>query len=176
MLEEKKLNPEDYLVKMFGRIGWICRQCNNFNFETRNKCNRCQAIKMPKTIDEINKKKEKNKKNKKKVKERKTDWLCLNCLNLNYGFRKICNRCKIERKEEYPSIFLEPNQKINGNNNDLILMNNYKNLQPYLYNYNIRMQNKVNDFTNNNITINNNIHNVNSNSNNMNFNFNNNII
>ena len=55
-------------------------------------------------------------------------------------------------------------------------MNNYKNLQPYLYNYNIRMQNKVNDFTNNNITINNNIRNVNSNSNNMNFNFNNNII
>ena len=95
---------------------------------------------------------------------------------MKYGFRKIYNRCKIERKKKYPSIFLEPNQKINGNNNDLILMNNYKNLQPYLYNYNIRMQNKVNDFTNNNITINSNIHNVNSNSNNMNFNFNNNII
>ena len=127
-MEEKKLNPEDYLVKMFGRIGWICRQCNNFNFETRNKCNRCQAIKMPKTKEEINKKKEKNKKNKKKIKERKTDWLCLNCQNLNYGFRKVCNRCKIERKEEYPSIFLEPNQKINGNNNNFILMNNYNNL------------------------------------------------
>ena len=118
--DERKLEPKDYLIKMFGRVGWICKQCNNFNFETRNKCNRCFAIKNPKTIEEINKKKEDNKKNKKKIKERKTDWLCLNCQNLNYGFRKNCNRCQIQRKEEFPSIYLEPNQKINGNNNIII--------------------------------------------------------
>ena len=112
---------------MFGRLGWICRQCNNFNFETRNRCNRCQVIKMPKTKEEINKKKEK--KNKKKAKERKTDWLCLNCQNLNYGFRKNCNRCKIERKPEFPSIQLEQNQKINGVNNNMILMNNFNRIK-----------------------------------------------
>jgi hypothetical protein len=126
--DERQLEPKDYLIKMFGRVGWICKQCNNFNFETRNKCNRCYIIKNPKTIEEINKKKEDNKKNKKKVKERKTDWLCLNCQNLNYGFRKNCNRCQIQRKDEFPSIYLEPNQKINGNNN-IIINNNLFNLQ-----------------------------------------------
>ena len=60
-LNEKKIKDE-YTMEMFGRIGWICRQCNNFNFETRNKCNRCFAVKMPKTLEEINKKKENNKK------------------------------------------------------------------------------------------------------------------
>ena len=149
---------------MFGRLGWICRQCNNFNFETRNKCNRCQAIKMPKTKEEINKKKEKNKKNKKKVKERKTDWLCLNCQNLNYGFRKNCNRCKIERKEEYPSIYLEPNQKINGNNNNIIMMNNFNRLQLSMSN---NMINKMKEIINDNT--------ANNNNNNQNSNFNNNI-
>jgi len=126
--EERKLNPKDYLIKMFGRDGWICKLCTNFNFETRNKCNRCLAAKNPKTIEEINKKNEenKNKKNKKKVKERKTDWLCLNCQNLNYGFRRNCNRCKIQRKDEYPSIYLQPNQKIIGNNT-IITCNNFNN-------------------------------------------------
>ena len=133
---------------MFGRLGWICKQCNNFNFETRNKCNRCFAVKNPKTIEEINKKKEDNKKNKKKAKERKTDWLCLHCQNLNYGFRKNCNRCQIQRKDEFPSIYLEPNQKINGNNN-IIINNNLFNLQ-----YGINGQYNNNNNNNNNFPIN----------------------
>ena len=53
-----KLKPKEYLVKMFGRTGWICLCCENFNFETRNKCNRCGLKKNPKKIDEINKKKD----------------------------------------------------------------------------------------------------------------------
>jgi len=147
--EEKKLDPKDYLLKMFGRVGWICKQCNNFNFETRNKCNRCLAIKNPKTIEEINKKKD-DKKNKKKVKERKTDWLCLNCQNLNYGFRKNCNRCQIQRKDEYPSIYLQPNQKINGNNN-IIIYNNLYNVQcgNGLNNQNNNFNYKTNNYNNN---------------------------
>jgi hypothetical protein len=164
--EERKLNPKNYLIKMFGRDGWICKFCTNFNFETRNKCNRCQAIKMPKTKEEINKKKEKNKKNKKKVKERKTDWLCLNCQNLNYGFRKNCNRCKIERKEEFPSIYLEPNQKINGNKNNVILMNNFSRLQQIMNNNN--MQNNINNNVQNNMNANDFMNN------NLNYNINNN--
>ena len=176
----KNLNPEDYLVKMFGRLGWICCQCNNFNFETRNKCNRCQAIKKPKLKDEIFKKKD-NKKNKKKNKERKTDWLCLNCQNLNYGFRKNCNRCKIERKEDFPSIYLEPNQKINGNNNNMVLMNNYAKIQMQNGLSNNNMNKNASNFINNSINKNNNNANYSynsSNNNNSNINsnsFNNNL-
>ena len=144
-------------------MGWICRQCNNFNFETRNKCNRCQSIKMPKTKEEIKKKKEKNKKNKKKIKERKTDWLCLNCKNLNYGFRKNCNRCKIERKEEFPTVYLEPKSKTNEKDNNLFLMNNINTIQ---------MNMKKNSL-NKNIENNNNNYNNNSNiNNNINYNYN----
>ena len=161
---------------MFGRVGWICKQCNNFNFETRNKCNRCYAIKNPKTLEEINKKKDENKKAKKKVKERKTDWLCLNCQNLNYGFRKNCNRCQIQRKDEFPSIYLEPNQKINGNNN-IIINNNLFNLQYGIHNQynNIPMNYGNNNFIeNNNYKFNNNNFNL-MNYNNKNNNNNNNI-
>ena len=32
----------------------------------------------------------------KELKKRK-NWLCNNCGNLNYSFRLICNRCKIEK-------------------------------------------------------------------------------
>ena len=145
------LNPEDYMIKMFGRLGWICCHCNNFNFDTRNRCNRCQAVKMPKLKEEIFKKKDK--KNKKKAKERRTDWLCLNCKNLNYGFRKNCNRCKIERQDDFPSIYLEPNQKINDTNGKIILMNNYGKMQDKLNNNldsNIRNNNNANNFINNN--------------------------
>ena len=125
--DKRKLNPKDYIIKMFGRDGWICKLCTNFNFESRNKCNRCLALKNPKTIEEINKKNEenKNKKNKKKEKGRKTDWLCLNCKNLNYGFRRNCKRCKIQRNDEYPSIYLQPNQKIIGNN----IIDTYNNIK-----------------------------------------------
>ena len=31
--------------------------------------------------------------------ERVGDWVCFSCSNLNFSFRKICNRCKISREE-----------------------------------------------------------------------------
>ena len=126
-----KLEPKDYLIRMFGKYGWICRICNNFNFETRNKCNRCFYYKLPKTLIEINKQKEENKKlHKKKAKEKKTDWICLNCNNLNYAFRKFCNRCQIERNDLnvfYPS----ENHNINPSNNNI---------------YNVTYSGNVNEF------------------------------
>ena len=68
--DKEDLNQDKYLIKMFGRIGWICRICNNFNFESRCICNRCKAVKAPKTKEEIEeKKKETNKNKKKKTKE-----------------------------------------------------------------------------------------------------------
>jgi len=35
--------------------------------------------------------------NKKNKKEKKSDWICPRCSNLNYSFRKFCNRCQILR-------------------------------------------------------------------------------
>lgn len=29
-----KFDPEDYIVEMFGKRGWICQACNNFNYES----------------------------------------------------------------------------------------------------------------------------------------------
>jgi len=109
------LNPNDYLIEMYGRLGWICYICDNFNYETRKKCNRCKAIKLPKIKDEICVKRKKIKKEKNIPQDWKLDWICLNCKNLNYGFRKFCNRCKIKKQEVFPSIFLKPNQKLKGN-------------------------------------------------------------
>lgn len=35
--EEGSDNEDDYLLEMFGRRGWICSQCNNFNYESNHK-------------------------------------------------------------------------------------------------------------------------------------------
>lgn len=111
--QPKKENKEDYEIEMFGRIGWICDQCNNFNYNTRNKCNRCGIPKSPKKTTKLKKKMENKRKNelklnpsvqmennsKKRIKEREGDWICPNCSNLNFSFRIICNRCSFPKKE-----------------------------------------------------------------------------
>lgn len=38
-------------------------------------------------------------KHKKRTEESFRDWICLSCTNLNYFFRKKCNRCKLQTKE-----------------------------------------------------------------------------
>ena len=97
----EKQESEDYLVEMFGRRGWICILCNNFNYETRVKCNRCGIMKKPKNITEIRQKSDMER-------LKQGDWKCNHCNNLNYSFRKICNRCKIPK--------LVPLININNNN------------------------------------------------------------
>ena len=84
---------DDYTLEMFGRRGWICQNCNNFNYESRKKCNRCQIIKAAKkvTIERNLFSEGKNKIN------HKFDWICKYCGNYNYSFRKICNRCQKEK-------------------------------------------------------------------------------
>lgn len=47
-------NQKQYSVEMFGRKGWLCRLCNNFNYDTRNKCNRCHGSKSPRKIKKKN--------------------------------------------------------------------------------------------------------------------------
>jgi hypothetical protein len=88
--KEEKKDSEEYLLEMFGRIGWICKLCNNFNYETRIKCNRCGILKTPKKLVEI---KQRNA----EERDKEGDWSCIYCKNLNYSFRSICNRCKIPK-------------------------------------------------------------------------------
>ena len=90
--KENGLEEEEYSIKMFGKKGWICVLCNNFNFETRIICNRCKSLKNPKKILNT-KSKIKNELNSNKNEEN-NDWICAKCQNLNYSFRTICNRCK----------------------------------------------------------------------------------
>ena len=50
--------------------------------------------------DNVYKNKTKKINSRKKVfKERKGDWICFNCNNLNFSFRTQCNRCKISKNE-----------------------------------------------------------------------------
>ena len=88
--KREKKNETEYLVEMFGRRGWICKLCNNFNYETRVKCNRCGILKRPKKLTEIKQRSEDER-------NKEGDWCCVHCKNLNYSFRTICNRCKIPK-------------------------------------------------------------------------------
>ena len=36
---------------------------------------------------------------KKPLTERIGDWVCCNCKNLNFSFRKVCNRCQLTRQQ-----------------------------------------------------------------------------
>lgn len=100
--KKKKKVDDEYTVEMFGRRGWICEGCNNFNYESRKKCNRCKIPKKPlkrtiildnkgnKIIDNIINT------------NHKDDWNCYNCSNVNYAFRLNCNRCQSKR-ENFPN-------------------------------------------------------------------------
>ena len=44
---------DEYITHMFGRRGWICDLCNNFNYLGRKKCNRYHMLMKPKKIDEF---------------------------------------------------------------------------------------------------------------------------
>ena len=125
VLYEQNLGNVDYLVEMFGRKGWICKLCNNFNYETRNKCNRCGIMKKPKILLDLKSNKEQRVLN--DVKERnnkKGDWICINCRNLNYSFRTFCNRCKIPK--------IDPTLKVSNVLNSKE-MNNLQKYQIYAF-------------------------------------------
>jgi len=125
-----KIEKDNYLVEMFGKKGWICILCNNFNYETRLKCNRCGVRKKPKRIIGYPKRTEiKIFKETKKIEEpkeishknennKKGDWICSFCKNLNYSFRKICNRCQV------PKVYSLINTQFTNQNNNMVNNNN----------------------------------------------------
>ena len=113
------LNSDEYITEMFGRRGWICNLCSNFNYETRKKCNKCNEIKNPKKIIHNNNNSNNNMMNN-NSKNNEThnntypihdnnntsskdnlfvsgDWICCKCNNLNYSFRVVCNRCNVPK-------------------------------------------------------------------------------
>ena len=88
----KKKKPfNEYITIMFGRRGWICELCNNFNYETRKKCNRCHMLKKARKIDEFYQTKLNNSSGYKNY------WTCKYCGNFNYSFRLACNRCQAKK-------------------------------------------------------------------------------
>ena len=127
---------DEYLIEMFGKRGWVCFLCNNFNYEARTKCNRCCQLKKPKKITNLKLKMNKNQKEQKdnnnKSDNQNKDWICSNCKNFNYFFRKMCNRCKIEKTNQ---IVYNYNPNINNYINystypaqPFLLFNNFQNI------------------------------------------------
>ena len=124
----KEMEKEEYVFEKFGKLGWECEKCNNFNFESRTICNRCEAPKQPKTLEQIKLENElkSGDKKKKPLIERKGDWQCPLCHNLNFAFRVSCNRCKLP-KEMYLNYSMKQ-QKLTenlNNMNNINLQNNY---------------------------------------------------
>ena len=91
---------DEYLVQMFGKRGWICLLCNNFNYETRIKCNRCGELKKPKKINDLRFQIKKEQIDNNLNDNQNKDWICSYCKNINYSFRNICNRCKIQKTSQ----------------------------------------------------------------------------
>ena len=158
-IQKKEIKEDDYVIEMFGRVGWICDQCNNFNYDTRNKCNRCGIPKSPKKISKLKRKLENKKKEqmklqqstkkdddekKKKLKERKGDWICAKCGNLNFSFRIICNRCQLPKKD---SDILNTPMSLQYNDNMMYnySMNFVNNGEIYCNNMNVLNQNRGNN-------------------------------
>ena len=100
--ENIRNEDDEYLIEMFGKKGWICLLCNNFNYETRIKCNRCGELKKPKKITTNLKLKMKiGQKDNNQSDNQSKDWICFYCKNFNYSFRDICNRCKIPKTTQF---------------------------------------------------------------------------
>jgi hypothetical protein len=70
---------------------------NKFGFFSKNIYNNLDK-------KEYIKDKNKNENKKKNFEERKGDWLCIFCNNLNFSFRTKCNRCKMAKKQAVKKI------------------------------------------------------------------------
>ena len=88
------------------------------------------------------------KKNHKPFVEREGDWICNNCKNLNFAFRKECNRCQLpkgsegKKKAKEEDKIIEQDEK-NCFNNNTEFHNNYN--HKYKNNFNHCNYNKSNN-------------------------------
>ena len=90
---KKKVNDE-FTVEVLGRRGWICKNCTNFNYESRKSCNRCKLVKTAISKSILFGKDSSKILNNLINGNNKKDWNCRLCGNVNYSFRTICNRCQ----------------------------------------------------------------------------------
>ena len=68
-------------------------------------------------------------KKKKPLIERKGDWLCPKCRNLNFAFRLICNRCQLPKSDAGGQMPFQNN------------MNNQRGFNPQNQNFNFKQEN-----------------------------------
>ena len=102
--KKKKKIDDEYTIEMFGRRGWICEGCNNFNYESRKNCNRCKIPKKPLKKSVIMDNKGNKIIDNFVNANHKDDWNCYNCGNVNYAFRLTCNRCQMERENSLKAL------------------------------------------------------------------------
>jgi len=130
----KKNKDDEYLIEMFGKRGWICILCNNFNYETRIKCNRCGELKKPKKITNLKLKMKKQQTDENQSDNQNKDWVCSFCKNFNYSFRSVCNRCKIPKNPQIVENYNPTNSNYIKNNNipfsiqPFLIFNNFQNI------------------------------------------------
>ena len=130
----KKNEDDEYLIEMFGKRGWICILCNNFNYETRIKCNRCGELKRPKKITNLKLKMKKEQTDENQNDNQNKDWVCSFCKNFNYSFRSICNRCKIPKNPLIVDNYNPTNNNYIKNNyipfpiQPFLILNNFQNI------------------------------------------------
>jgi len=130
----KKNKDDEYLIEMFGKRGWICILCNNFNYETRIKCNRCGELKKPKKITNLKLKMKKQQTDENQSDNQNKDWVCSFCKNFNYSFRSVCNRCKIPKNPQIVENYNTSNSNYIKNNNipfsiqPFLIFNNFQNI------------------------------------------------
>ena len=122
---------------------------------------------IPKLINKSRKDENSNPEEKKKkpLIERKGDWLCPKCRNLNFAFRLICNRCQLAKSEAENMISFQQNISINNNlmgkrfgynqqqnpqnnNNNIFIFQDYQNMNLYNNLYGIH-GNNINNINNN---------------------------
>ena len=130
----KKNKDDEYLIEMFGKRGWICILCNNFNYETRIKCNRCGELKKPKKKTNLKLKMKKGQTDENQNDNQNKDWVCSFCKNFNYSFRSICNKCKIPKNPQIVDNYNPTNNNYIKNNNipfsiqPFLIFNNFQNI------------------------------------------------
>lgn len=77
-------------------------------------------------------------------KERTGDWICNNCMNLNFAFRVVCNRCKLPKPNDPEK--KEENDDKNNNSKNTEMNNRYRfqNKGKYKYKKNYQYYNDKN--------------------------------
>lgn len=90
-LDDDDVYPNNFLSSDLISIIEYEEKTENVN-ENKQKKKQTEQ-RMSKNKNEANRKKNSSNHSKKPFILRKGDWKCMNCFNINFGFREYCNRC-----------------------------------------------------------------------------------